>query len=75
MSLFIALCWLALTTLDTHSYYSYCVGIDLAATDVAVYNNVITNYDDAIVAKPCNGGGKYCQCSGNMDIYNNKVSS
>jgi polygalacturonase len=48
-------------------------GIDIAATNVTIYNNHITNYDDAIVPKPCRSNGKYCQCSSNMMIYNNTI--
>ena len=49
-------------------------GIDLAAFNVTVYGNKITNYDDAIVAKPCKGSNKYCTCSGNMLIFDNEIN-
>lgn len=48
-------------------------GIDFAATNVTIYNCNITNYDDAIVAKPCKITYKYCTCSGNAVAYNNFV--
>lgn len=62
---------------DNHKSVTYALntdGIDLAATNVTVYNNVITNYDDAIVAKPCKSNWKYCTCSGNMLAYNNTIN-
>ena len=49
-------------------------GIDYRATNVTVKNCNITNYDDAIVAKPCNQGGKYCTCSGDAEVYNNTIT-
>mmetsp|Transcript_111683 Transcript_111683/g.240812 ORF Transcript_111683/g.240812 Transcript_111683/m.240812 type:complete len:467 (+) Transcript_111683:43-1443(+) len=49
-------------------------GLDIRATNVTVYNCNITNYDDAIVAKPCQQTGKNCQCSGNMLVYNNSIT-
>lgn len=48
-------------------------GIDIAAFNVTIYNTNITNYDDAIVPKPCRTTGKYCTCSGNIYAYNNYV--
>jgi polygalacturonase len=48
-------------------------GIDVAATNVTIYNCTITNYDDAIVAKPCRNNYKYCTCSGDMVAYNNNI--
>lgn len=62
---------------DKHSSVTYALntdGIDIAATNVKIYNNNITNYDDGIVAKPCRSTGLYCQCSGNMDIFNNTIT-
>lgn len=49
-------------------------GIDLAAWNVTIYNTNITNYDDAIVPKPCRSNWIYCQCAGNMDAYNNTIT-
>lgn len=49
-------------------------GIDIRATNVTVYNNNITNYDDGIVAKPCDSTGVHCTCSGNMIIHNNFIT-
>jgi len=49
-------------------------GIDVRAWNATIYNNNITNYDDAIVAKPCLSTGKYCTCSGNIYAYNNTIS-
>mmetsp|Transcript_17279 Transcript_17279/g.29008 ORF Transcript_17279/g.29008 Transcript_17279/m.29008 type:complete len:323 (+) Transcript_17279:12-980(+) len=48
-------------------------GIDISATNVTVYNCNITNYDDAIVPKPCRSTWRYCQCSGNIEAYNNYI--
>ena len=48
-------------------------GIDIAAIDVTIYNVNITNYDDAIAAKPCHKGMKYCECSGNIYAFNNSI--
>jgi polygalacturonase len=45
-------------------------GIDPSAENVTIRNVNITNYDDAIVVKPCNKSGKYCKCSSNMLIEN-----
>jgi polygalacturonase len=62
---------------DKHSSATYALntdGIDIAAYNVTVYNNVITNYDDAIVTKPCRSNWKYCQCSGNLLAYNNTIT-
>lgn len=62
---------------DKHQSATYALntdGIDIAATNVTVYNCVITNYDDAIVAKPCRSNWKYCTCSGNMLAYNNTIT-
>jgi len=58
---------------DSVTYPLNTDGIDFAATNVTIYNCNITNYDDAIVAKPCRSTGKYCQCSGNALAYNNFV--
>lgn len=49
-------------------------GIDIAAENVTVYNTNITNYDDAIVVKPCRSSWKYCQCAGNILAYNNMIT-
>lgn len=35
---------------------------------------VSTNYDDAIVPKPCRNNYKYCQCAENILAYNNTIS-
>lgn len=62
---------------DKHDSATYALntdGIDLAVTNALIYNNVITNYDDAIVAKPCKSTGKYCQCSGNIHAFNNTIN-
>jgi polygalacturonase len=48
-------------------------GIDIAADNVTVYDSNITNYDDAIVAKPCRSTWLYCQCSGRILAYNNTI--
>lgn len=61
---------------DGHDSITYPLntdGIDLAATNVTIYNCNITNYDDAIVPKPCHEGYKYCQCSGEILAYNNRI--
>ena len=49
-------------------------GIDISATNVTLYNNNITNYDDAIVVKPCRSNWVYCQCSGAVFAYNNTIA-
>lgn len=49
-------------------------GIDISARNVTIYNTNITNYDDGIVVKPCNQGGRYCKCSQDMMIYNNTIN-
>lgn len=62
---------------DDHDSVTYALntdGIDIAATNVTVYNCNITNYDDAIVAKPCRNNYKYCKCSGNMVAFNNAIT-
>lgn len=62
---------------DKHSSATYALntdGIDLAAYNVTVYNNNITNYDDAIVAKPCRSTWKYCTCAGAIEAYNNTIT-
>ena len=62
--------------LDRHDSVTYALntdGIDLAAFNVTVYNCNITNYDDAIVPKPCRSTGKYCQCAGDILAYNNTI--
>ena len=48
-------------------------GIDIQATNVTIYNANITNYDDAIVVKPCRSTWKYCTCSGKVEAYDNIV--
>jgi hypothetical protein len=58
---------------DSVTYPLNTDGIDFAATNVTIYNCNITNYDDAIVAKPCRSTYKYCQCSGNALVYKNFV--
>jgi len=49
-------------------------GIDPAATNVIIDNVTITNYDDAVVMKPCRSNWQYCQCSGNARITNSFVN-
>lgn len=49
-------------------------GIDLAATNATIYNTNITNYDDAIVAKPCRDYYVYCTCAGPINAYNNTIT-
>jgi polygalacturonase len=49
-------------------------GIDIAAVNVTVFNVNITNYDDAIVVKPCRHTFTYCHCSGDVLAYNNTVT-
>ena len=49
-------------------------GIDIAATNVTVYNVNITNYDDAIVVKPCHRSYELCKCSGDMIAYDNTIT-
>jgi polygalacturonase len=62
--------------IDRHDSITYALntdGIDIAAFNVTVYNANITNYDDAIVPKPCQQTGKYCTCAGNIFAYNNYI--
>lgn len=62
---------------DHHASAVYALntdGIDIAAYNVTVYNNHITNYDDGIVAKPCRSTWKYCQCAGAILAYNNTIT-
>lgn len=62
---------------DHHASAVYALntdGIDIAAYNVTLYNNNITNYDDGIVAKPCRSNWKYCQCSGAIYAYNNTIT-
>jgi hypothetical protein len=49
-------------------------GIDIAAVNVTVYNANITNYDDAIVVKPCRHTFTYCRCAGDVLAYNNTIT-
>jgi len=49
-------------------------GIDLAAYNATVHHCNITNYDDAIVAKPCKGTGVYCTCAGNILAHDNTIA-
>lgn len=63
--------------LDKHESVTYALntdGIDIAAYNATIYNNVITNYDDGIVAKPCRSTGVYCTCSGQILAYNNTIN-
>jgi hypothetical protein len=63
--------------IDRHDSITYPLNtdaLDIRATNVTVYNCNITNYDDAIVAKPCDQTGVNCQCSGNMLVYNNTIT-
>ena len=48
-------------------------GVDVQAFNVKIYKTMITNYDDAIVVKPCQSTWKYCTCSGNVDAYDNVI--
>lgn len=48
-------------------------GIDIAAENVTVYNVNITNYDDAIVVKPCRRTFLHCRCAGDVTAYNNTI--
>jgi hypothetical protein len=62
---------------DHHDSVTYPLntdGIDLAAYNVTIYNTNITNYDDAIVPKPCRSNWVYCQCSGHLLAYNNSIT-
>lgn len=59
---------------DSVTYPLNTDGIDIAAYNVTIYNNVITNYDDAIVPKPCRSNWIYCQCSGSILAYNNSIT-
>lgn len=62
--------------LDRHDSVTYALntdGIDIAAYNVTIYNTNITNYDDAIVAKPCRSTGVYCQCAGAINAYDNTI--
>ncbi len=58
---------------DSVMYALNTDGIDIAAYNVTIYRVNITNYDDAIVPKPCRSSWKYCQCAGNIYAYNNTV--
>eukprot|EP01031_Cornospumella_fuschlensis_P045355 gene45355-55494_t len=52
--------------LDDHPSVTYALntdGMDLAVFNATLYNNVITNYDDGIVVKPCRSDGRYCTCA------------
>lgn len=59
---------------DSVTYPLNTDGIDIAAYNVTIYNTAITNYDDAIVPKPCRSNWVYCQCSGNILAYNNSIT-
>ena len=59
---------------DSVTYALNTDGLDIRATNVLIYNNKITNYDDAIVMKPCREGNMYCICSGDAYIYNNSIT-
>jgi polygalacturonase len=59
---------------DSVTYPLNTDGIDIAAFNVTIYNTVITNYDDAIVPKPCRSNWVYCQCSGSILAYNNSIT-
>ena len=59
---------------DSVTYALNTDGIDVAVENALIYNNVITNYDDAIVAKPCKSTGTYCKCSSNILAYNNSIT-
>lgn len=55
--------------LDDHPSVTYALntdGMDLAVFNATLYNNVITNYDDGIVVKPCRSDGRYCTCAGKL---------
>lgn len=59
---------------DSVTYPLNTDGIDIAAYNVTIYNNVITNYDDSIVPKPCRSNWVYCQCSSEILAYNNSIT-
>ena len=48
-------------------------GLDIRATNVSIFNCNISNYDDAIVVKPCTQNGIHCTCSGNLVAYDNLI--
>lgn len=49
-------------------------GIDIAAVNVTVFNANITNYDDAIVVKPCRHTFLHCPCASDVLAYNNTIT-
>mmetsp|Transcript_14425 Transcript_14425/g.21672 ORF Transcript_14425/g.21672 Transcript_14425/m.21672 type:complete len:465 (-) Transcript_14425:119-1513(-) len=59
---------------DSVTYPLNTDGIDIAATNVTIYNCNITNYDDAIVPKPCHSNWKYCICASDIIAYNNNIT-
>ncbi len=48
-------------------------GMDISCVDVHIRDVQITNYDDTVCVKPCNKGGKNCQCASNYYVYNTTV--
>jgi polygalacturonase len=59
---------------DSVTYALNTDGIDLAAHNATVHHCNITNYDDAIVAKPCKSTGVYCTCSGSILAHDNTIA-
>jgi polygalacturonase len=59
---------------DSVTYALNTDGLDIRGNNLLIYNNKITNYDDAIVIKPCRNDFLYCTCSGDAEIYNNSIT-
>lgn len=59
---------------DSVTYALNTDGLDIRGNNIKIYNNMITNYDDAIVIKPCRDDFLYCTCSGDADIFNNSIT-
>jgi hypothetical protein len=59
---------------DSKMYPLNTDGIDISAVNVTVYNTAITNYDDAIVVKPCRHNWVHCRCAGDVLAYNNSIT-
>jgi polygalacturonase len=49
-------------------------GIDPAGTNVLIRNVSISNFDDAVAVKPCNGNFKYAKCSQNIVVEDSRVT-
>ena len=45
-------------------------GIDIWGRNGTFRNLKITNFDDSVVPKPCNQGGKYCKCTTDILVEN-----